>query len=142
MLKTKLFLILFSVDKDNNVFIYEYHNCVVKRIDAATGFISTIAGTSGTCGHGLESGPAHKIALRQNIIDQLGLAVDEKGAAVIDYNIATIPFELMFFPFILFFLSFLGHVFLPDALQGAVRRLTLVHHPAVSTKVLDKTGKV
>jgi sugar lactone lactonase YvrE len=46
-----------AIDSADNLFIAEQQNNVVRRVDAATGVITTIAGT-GTAGYGGDGGPA------------------------------------------------------------------------------------
>jgi DNA-binding beta-propeller fold protein YncE len=51
-------------DRDGHLFIVERDNHVVRRIDAGTGIISTVAGT-GVAGFGGDGGPAVKAQFRQ-----------------------------------------------------------------------------
>jgi sugar lactone lactonase YvrE len=51
-------------DRDGNLYVVEMQNHLVRRIDAATSKITTIAG-SGTAGFGGDGGPATKAQLRQ-----------------------------------------------------------------------------
>ncbi len=74
-----------AADKDNNVFIFDYHECVLRRVDASTGIINIIAGFSGhgTCGDGsLATGAALSVALNQNKNVDQGLAVDVTGTSL------------------------------------------------------------
>ncbi len=73
-----------TVDKNDVVFIYELHTCVVRTVDPISGIINTIAGVLGTCGHhtgtsALDAGPADSITLNQNLNNLLGIAVDATG---------------------------------------------------------------
>ncbi len=75
-----------SVDKESNVFIYDYHRCVVKRVDATTGIIRNIAGITETCAKSsLATGKALSVALNQNKYYQQGIAADTTGIFCI-YN--------------------------------------------------------
>lgn len=51
------------VDKDNNIYVAEYGNGTIRKIDGATGVISLIAGT-GTRGYSGDGGPATSAKLR------------------------------------------------------------------------------
>ena len=61
-------------DKSGNLFVVEMRNHIVRRIDAATGFITTIAGT-GTPGYSGDNGPAQHAQL--NVPH--GIALDQHG---------------------------------------------------------------
>lgn len=63
-----------AVDKDNNVYIIDSQNFVVRKIDAATNKITTIAG-SGQQGYSGDDGPA--IGAKLN--SPQGIAVDDTG---------------------------------------------------------------
>lgn len=47
-----------AVDQDNNLFIADYSNHVIRRIDALTGIITTVAGTPATRGYAGDGGQA------------------------------------------------------------------------------------
>jgi hypothetical protein len=61
------------VDKKENIFIAEYGDGVIRRIDGVTGIISTVAGT-GTLGFSGDDGPATNAELRCGnvFLDQYG----------------------------------------------------------------------
>ena len=63
-----------AVDGNGNVYIADPDNHRIRRVDAATGTISTIAGT-GERGYGGDGGPATQAQLR----DPVGVAVDGNG---------------------------------------------------------------
>ena len=46
-----------ALDAAGHLYFAEYSHCVVRRVDAATGVITTVAGT-GACGYGGDGGPA------------------------------------------------------------------------------------
>lgn len=46
-----------ALDPDGNLYIAEFNNCVVRKVDASTGLIDTYAG-QGTCGFSGDGGPA------------------------------------------------------------------------------------
>lgn len=46
-----------TLDDDGNIYIADHYNSVVRKVDAATGIIKTIAG-NGTAGHSGDGGPA------------------------------------------------------------------------------------
>jgi hypothetical protein len=46
------------VDKNGNIFIAEYDNGAIRRVDASTGIITTVAGTLGSPGFAGDNGPA------------------------------------------------------------------------------------
>jgi hypothetical protein len=60
-----------AVDTAGNIYIADYGNSRVRKVDAITGVITTIAGT-GTSGYGGDGGPATNAPLR----DPRGVAVD------------------------------------------------------------------
>ncbi len=73
------------IDKDNNIYIAEFGNGVVRRIDAVTGIITTVAG-NGTWGWAGDGGPA--TAAELSCTD---LAIDNNGCMIIaDYGTNTI----------------------------------------------------
>ena len=47
-----------ALDAGNNLYIADYSNHAVRRVDATTGIISTFAGVGGTPGYNQDSGPA------------------------------------------------------------------------------------
>ena len=63
-----------AADAAGNLFIADYGNNRVRRVDAATGVITTVAGT-GVSGYGGDGGPATSAAL----LDPTGVAVDGAG---------------------------------------------------------------
>jgi len=65
-------------DSVGNIYIAERDNHVVRRVDAKTGMISTLAGT-GTAGFSGDGGPATRAQLRQ----PHSIAVDAKGRLLI-----------------------------------------------------------
>ncbi len=65
-------------DRDGNFYIVERDNHAVRRVDCATGTISTIAGT-GTAGFAGDGGPAAKALLRQ----PHSIAFDSAGSLLI-----------------------------------------------------------
>lgn len=70
-----------AVDPKGDLFIGD-GNCRIREVSAATGTITTVAG-SGTCGYGGDEGPATSAELRGD----LGLAVDQNGDLFIaDYG--------------------------------------------------------
>jgi sugar lactone lactonase YvrE len=65
-------------DRQGNIFVAERDNHVVRRIDARTGVISTVAGT-GTAGFSGDGGPASQAMLRQ----PHSIVFDRDGALLI-----------------------------------------------------------
>jgi sugar lactone lactonase YvrE len=65
-------------DRDGNMFFAEMQNHVVRRVDARTHVISTVAGT-GTAGFGGDGGPANQAQLRQ----PHSIAFDAEGRLLI-----------------------------------------------------------
>ena len=47
-----------ALDSSGNMFITDYQNCAIRRVDAVTQNISTYAGQIGNCGYGGDNGPA------------------------------------------------------------------------------------
>ena len=47
-----------AVDSAGNLFIADIYNQVIRKVDAATGIIQSVAGTPGTCGFSGDGGPA------------------------------------------------------------------------------------
>lgn len=65
-----------AVDRSGNVYIVSGYDSRARKIDATTGFISTIAGTgSGYGGYSGDGGPA----IDADLYDPLGIAVDDAG---------------------------------------------------------------
>ena len=65
-----------ALDNSGNLFIADYTGLVVRRVDAVTGIISTIAGMpNGPCAYGGDNGPA----INANFCRPQGLAVDKNG---------------------------------------------------------------
>jgi streptogramin lyase len=54
-----------ELDADGNLFIVDRLNYCIRRVDAKTGVISTVAGTGGKSGFGGDGGPADKALLRE-----------------------------------------------------------------------------
>ena len=65
----------FGLDGHDNVYIAEYFNQVIRRVDATTGVVSTFAGTEGVHGFAGDGGPATQAQLAY----PLGVAVDPSG---------------------------------------------------------------
>ena len=63
-----------AVDDKGNVFIADTWNCLVRRLDAITGLISTVAGNL-TCGYSGDGGPATSAML----YIPMGIALDNRG---------------------------------------------------------------
>ena len=63
-----------AVDSQNNVYISDYYNNVVRKVAASTGIISTFAGT-GTGSYFGDSGPANLA----HLLNPVGLAFDVQG---------------------------------------------------------------
>ena len=63
-----------AFDRDGNLFICEATNHIVRKIDAATGVISTIAGT-GEAGYSGDNGPATQATMRE----PYSLAITDDG---------------------------------------------------------------
>lgn len=73
-----------AVDSANNIYISEYFNSVIRKVDAATGIISTIAGNHLSLSYSGDGGPATAATLNKS----WGLYVDKKGNVYIadSYN--------------------------------------------------------
>ncbi len=67
-----------AVDSGNNVFIADYGNFRIRRIDGSTGVITTIAGT-GTFGYSGDGGPA----IGANLSSPRGIALDRSNGLLI-----------------------------------------------------------
>ena len=63
-----------AIDKDDNVFIVEIHNSTVRKIDAKTGIISTVAG----CGERGFDGDG-ELAIKAKLNGPEGVFVDDSG---------------------------------------------------------------
>jgi len=63
-----------ALDPDGNLYIADYFNCRVRKIDASTGIITTVAG-NGTCNYSGDGGLATSAALK----GPTGVAVDSAG---------------------------------------------------------------
>ena len=71
-----------AVDASGNLFIGDYNNHRIRRVDAATGIITTVAG-NGTAGFAGDGGPATSASL----FNPRGVTVDASGNLFIaDYN--------------------------------------------------------
>ncbi len=64
-----------ELDADGNLYIVDRLNFCVRKVDAKTAFISTVAGTGGKSGYGGDFGPADKAML----VEPNGLCLDGKG---------------------------------------------------------------
>jgi sugar lactone lactonase YvrE len=64
-----------ALDAGDNLFIVDRLNYCVRKVDAKTGTISTVAGTGGKSGFGGDGGPATKALLAE----PNGIALDGKG---------------------------------------------------------------
>lgn len=64
-----------AVDSRGDLFIGDAGNCRIRKVSAATGIITTVAGSS-TCGYGGDGGPATSASLGGHLP---GLAVDQNG---------------------------------------------------------------
>lgn len=67
-----------AIDSNGDIFIADYGNSVVRRVDAATGIITTVAG-NGVQGRGGDGGPATTAELGQ----PYGVALDRNGDLLI-----------------------------------------------------------
>ena len=63
-----------AVDSIGNLYVADSYNRVIRKVDAATSIITTVAG-NGTAGHGGDGGPATSAQL----YDPIGVAVDGTG---------------------------------------------------------------
>jgi hypothetical protein len=61
-----------ALDKDGNLYLTDTGGCKVRRVDAGTGFISTVAGT-GTCGYAGDG----EAAVNAQLNSPVGLVVDD-----------------------------------------------------------------
>src|SRR5208283_4633478 len=67
-----------AFDSNSNVYIADLENCVVRKVTASTGVISTFAG-NGTCGYAGDGGAASSAELSY----PNGVAVDSSGSVYI-----------------------------------------------------------
>ncbi|MGO9094120.1 MAG: hypothetical protein ACLQGV_02765 [Bryobacteraceae bacterium] len=71
-----------AVDGSGNIYIADSGNCRVRKVAAATGIITTVAG-NGTCGYSGDGGPA----ISAQIYSAWGVAVDAAGSLyIVDGN--------------------------------------------------------
>jgi len=76
-----------AVDRSGNLFIADTNNCRIRRVDAATGIITTAAGTGTPCIYAGDGGPATSAGLE----GPQGVAVDAGGNLYIaDTNVMRI----------------------------------------------------
>ncbi len=82
-----------ALDPDGNLFIVDRLNFCIRKVDAKTGIITTIAGTGGKKGFAGDGGPAEKALFQE----PNGLALDGKGtlyvADVADQRIRAIDLK-------------------------------------------------
>jgi streptogramin lyase len=82
-----------ELDADGNLFIVDRLNYCVRRVDAKTGTISTVAGTGGKPGFGGDGGPATAALFRE----PNGLCLDGKGklyvADVADHRVRVVDLK-------------------------------------------------
>jgi streptogramin lyase len=64
-----------ALDADLNLYIVDRLNFCIRKVDAKTGVISTIAGTGGKSGFAADGGPANKALL----VEPNGICLDGKG---------------------------------------------------------------
>jgi sugar lactone lactonase YvrE len=64
-----------AADSAGNIFIADRTYCTIRKVSAATGIISTVAGTGGDCRYSGDGGPATEAALNS----PSGVAVDSVG---------------------------------------------------------------
>lgn len=82
-----------ELDADGNLYIVDRLNFVVRRVDGASGVITTIAGTGGKAGYGGDGGPADKAGLKE----PNGICLDGKGklyiADVADHRVRVVDLK-------------------------------------------------
>jgi streptogramin lyase len=82
-----------ELDAEGNLFIVDRLNFCVRKVDAKTGTISTLAGTGGKSGFGGDGGPADKALLRE----PNGHCLDGKGklyiADVADHRVRVVDLK-------------------------------------------------
>ncbi|MCS6863773.1 MAG: hypothetical protein RMJ56_17105 [Gemmataceae bacterium] len=64
-----------KVDSDGNLYIVDRLNYCIRKVDAKTGIISTVAGTGGKSGYAGDGGPAHQALL----VEPNGICLDQRG---------------------------------------------------------------
>jgi sugar lactone lactonase YvrE len=64
-----------ELDAEGNLFVVDRLNYCVRKVDAKTAFITTVAGVGGKAGYGGDGGPADKALL----VEPNGLCLDGKG---------------------------------------------------------------
>jgi DNA-binding beta-propeller fold protein YncE len=72
-----------AIDRAGNVYIADRHNHCVRRVDGATGVITTFAG-NGTAGFGGDGGPASRAAM----VEPNGLALDPAQTRLLVADVA------------------------------------------------------
>ena len=82
-----------ELDADGNLFIVDRLNYCIRKVDGASGIISTIAGTGGKAGFGGDGGPATKA----QFVEPNGLCLDGKGklfvADVAGHRVRVVDFK-------------------------------------------------
>jgi streptogramin lyase len=82
-----------ELDADGNLFIVDRLNYCVRKLDAKTGVISTVAGTGGKSGFGGDGGPAGEALLRE----PNGICLDGQGklyiADVSDHRVRVVDLK-------------------------------------------------
>jgi streptogramin lyase len=64
-----------KVDSDGNLYIVDRLNYCIRKVDAKTGIITTVAGTGGKSGYAGDGGPAHQALL----VEPNGICLDGNG---------------------------------------------------------------
>jgi sugar lactone lactonase YvrE len=64
-----------AVDSSDNLYIADQNNCVVRKVTASSGIITTVAGTPNSCAYSGDGGPATSAHLNTPV----GVAVDSSG---------------------------------------------------------------
>lgn len=82
-----------ELDADGNLFLVDRLNFVVRRVDAKSGVITTVAGTGGKAGYAGDGGPADKAGLKE----PNGICLDGKGklyiADVADHRVRVVDLK-------------------------------------------------